>query len=333
LLELDLAEESAVDCANCNMTPAVSGAGPDKLWAFNPKTRCCTFNPILPNYLAGQALLRGGQSEAVVKARLTSRVGVTPMGIIPPKSWITLYQRVRRREYGRSERLLCPYWVGGEFACGVWKDRNHVCRTWFCRHDHGAAGREAWKTVKGTLSVAEQLLAVFCVREGRAPPKRRSRKQFARWYRWCARRVAEVGDEDIAKLRRHPALVERLEEVAALAVSPPKPIPDMVVTSVAGVENDGDKVWVFGYSRFDGLLLPRSIFLFFSKLDGQRSWSQALAETNSEAAEPLDESVVHELYRIGGVRSPEPGDIPGLGDDEPTFELTEDGFYFRALMP
>jgi hypothetical protein len=273
LLELDLAEESAVDCANCNMTPAVSGAGPDKLWAFNPK----------------------------------------PMGIIPPKSWITLYQRVRRREYGRSERLLCPYWVGGEFSCGVWKDRNHVCRTWFCRLDHGAAGREAWKAVKRTLSAAEQLLAVFCVRDGRAPPKRGSRKQFARWYRWCARRVAEVGDEDIAKLRRHPALVERLEEVAALAVSPPKPIPDMVVTSVAGVD--------------------RSIFLFFSKLDGQRSWSQALAETNSEAAEPLDESVVHELYRIGGVRSPEPGDIPGLGDDEPTFELTEDGFYFRALMP
>ncbi|MBW1881092.1 MAG: hypothetical protein JRJ84_22290 [Deltaproteobacteria bacterium] len=254
------------------------------------------------------------------------------MGIIPPKTWIKHYQQVRRRDFGRSKRLRCPYWVDGQYACGIWKDRNHVCRTWFCRHDRGAAGRDLWKSVKLSLSAAEQLLAGFCVRDGRPPRKGAKRKHFARWYRWCARRVAEVETAEIAKLRSHPALVERLEEVMAAALPPLEPIPDIVVTSVRGAEEDGDKLWVFGYSRYDGMLLPRSIFLFFSKLDGEHTWFQALAETNDEADEPLDASVPHELYRVGGIRSPEPGDLPGAGDDEPTFELTEDGFYFRALM-
>jgi len=315
------------------MMPAVNGVTPGKVWAFEPSLKCCTFNPILPNFLAGRALLRGGQSRSVVEARIREGTGVRAMGIVPPRGWVERYQRARHHAFGHAAWLRCPYAVEGQYGCGIWKDRNNVCRTWFCRYDGGAHGRSLWRAVKDVLSAAEQVLAGFCVREGRPPPKRAKHKQTTRWYRWCARRVEAMEAGEIEQLRTHPELGKRLEKVRTVAASPPGPMPEIVVTSVGGAEPDGEGVWVFGYSRYDGLLLPRSIFLFFSKLDGEHTWAQALAETNAEADQPLDPSVPHDLYRIGGIRSPEPGDLPGPGDDEPTFELTEDGgFFFRALM-
>jgi hypothetical protein len=50
--------------------------------------------------------------------------------------------------------------------CGIWRDRQSVCATWFCKHERGAVGWDFWnRGVRELLTVAEAALARLCVLE------------------------------------------------------------------------------------------------------------------------------------------------------------------------
>ncbi|MBW2256683.1 MAG: hypothetical protein JRI25_19090 [Deltaproteobacteria bacterium] len=91
----------------------------------------------------------------------------------------------------------------------------------------------------------------------------------------------------------------------------PDPIPDRVCASLRGYEEDNGLVFLCSYTGYDGIRTPRTVFAFLSRLDGIRTWREALEESNAELDEPLPEKLVHELYRIGALRDPEPGDFRG----------------------
>ena len=84
-------------------------------------------------------------------------------------------------------------------------------------------------------------------------------------------------------------------------------VADVLVPAVSKVERHGDRVLVAGYSTFDAVSAPPSVFALFNRLDGATPWRTALAELADPA---LDEALVLELRRAGALRDPAGSDDP-----------------------
>jgi hypothetical protein len=75
-----------------------------------------------------------------------------------------LYARLREQDqFGRDDSFLCPYYNTDGGLCGIWRHRNAVCSTWFCKHERGAIGRRFWLSVCRLLQHVERELATYCV--------------------------------------------------------------------------------------------------------------------------------------------------------------------------
>ncbi|HUQ07640.1 MAG TPA: hypothetical protein VM261_34335 [Kofleriaceae bacterium] len=293
----DLPGESRSDCARCPLAREhVEAPWP---WRLDDDGRCCTYHPTLFNFRAGRALARGGESAALVLARIARRDGVTRLGIGPPAGWIERYDG--GTAFGRDASLRCPYWVGGAHTCGIWADRPAVCRAWFCRHDHGFEAASTWSQLGDAVGDAEEALARRLCDQG-APPDadRADASEWADWFRWCAERATILADgappdPDERVLAHRDALV-RIRSGARPA------LPDRLVPSVSAMWRApapaDERVLLAGYSTFDAIDLPASVFTFLSRLDGATAWRDALA-----GVQGVDEDVVRELYRTGVIRA------------------------------
>lgn len=185
--------EKKATCGNCPMAAREDPPPPER---FLPDVRCCTYHPDLPNFLVGRVLGRGGQGAARMQARLrASRAGVTASGV--GDSWLgqLRYEADGRAGFGRDRGLTCPYWVEGPLSCSIWQDRGAVCRTWFCRHEEGFVGRDAWLALRDALDAAEHDLAAAALDAGTAPWPWAPIEAFEDWYRWCAAWVDGLDDE------------------------------------------------------------------------------------------------------------------------------------------
>jgi hypothetical protein len=318
---LDWAEESRATCERCAMVPETCGEPASSPWAFHPGTRCCTYFPMLANFLAGRALREGGVAAGLVMQRIVEGAGITALAIAPTEAWVTLYRQAMAERFGRDPSLLCPYWVGGERACGLWAHRSATCRTWFCKHDQGLGGAVEWSQVKQVLARAETLLARFCVDRGEPPGQGAAVQAWRDWYLWCAGRVDEAGGDEIRALADEVLIEQRSDLVQIKRIRPRVP-PDVVVPAVSEMWPEARGVRISGYSHYDTVLAPGSIFAFLSRLDGVRTWRQALAGASAAGA-VIDEVVVHELYRVGAIEAPGAVDAtvirrepwPGLAED------------------
>lgn len=145
--------------------PDVSGQ-PGLRQAFRPDVKCCSYNPSLPAFAVG-ALLADEQpawdeGRRRVRARIAGQHGVTPRGIDgPPAYW--LRYRSATNAFGRARDLLCPYFDEGR--CTIWRWREAVCSTYFCKHDRGADGRLFWQAVRQYLVEIGEALLVHALLE------------------------------------------------------------------------------------------------------------------------------------------------------------------------
>jgi hypothetical protein len=161
--------EPHATCENCAMlaVPGESGHREDDDF-FNPKTKCCTYTPKLPNFLVG-AILDDNSPEmaagrALVVERIRRKVAVTPLGVSGTNAYALLYGNGPGL-FGHSGSMRCPYYledvIGG--GCGIWRHRNSVCRTWFCKHDRGGAGKRFWDAANELLMEVESTLAIHAL--------------------------------------------------------------------------------------------------------------------------------------------------------------------------
>lgn len=168
LLGGPITRESQATCEQCAMLPPPGARGGTDLY-FNAETKCCTYVPALPNYLVGRALGDGDPALAAGRAslerRIADRVGVTPLGLDRPPVHRVLYRLGGPAgAFGRSRALRCPHYLaeaGG--ACGIWRHRNGVCSTWFCKHVRGATGQRFWHGLEQLLTTVERELARWCL--------------------------------------------------------------------------------------------------------------------------------------------------------------------------
>ena len=280
----------------------LTGAPARHPWAFAADGRCCTYHPRLANYAIGRALDRGGVSAQVIDERLRNPAGVSPWGIEPPeRAGETPGKRENR--FGRDLSLRCPFWVGGAHACGIWRDRNAVCRTWFCRHDDGMLGAVAWTSQRRLLTHLERRLADFLVAQAgdrnpqlTDPSATVGPASWKSFYRWCARRLDQMSPEEREQLQT-PESIQLRRRVRDHRALGPLPVADVVVPVLGDAILVEGRLWVHGYSRYDFIALPIDSVHFLAALDGRRTWRQALASAHQAGAR-MDESDVRELQRL-----------------------------------
>ncbi len=160
-------EETKATCASCAMCPTAERPAAPGVVFFRPDTKCCTYHPRLPSYLVG-AILRDERADMSegrrrVRARIASRVGVTPRWLAPPKKYGLLLEASREASFGRSRALLCPYYEDEGGLCTIWRHREADCSTFFCKYVAGADGRTFWRSLGGYLRLVERRLTELAV--------------------------------------------------------------------------------------------------------------------------------------------------------------------------
>ncbi|HNZ44116.1 MAG TPA: hypothetical protein PKN41_12355 [Bacteroidales bacterium] len=159
-------------CSDCHMicnTREELGLNQSK--PFAPDTKCCTFMPQIPNFLAGALLSDTDPLAATGKNRLLQRIenrkGIFPHGVYPVKKYSLLYEAGRELGFGKSRALRCPYFIEGKYNCALWKYREAICATWFCKYVAQQAGFEFWDAVKCCIKYVEDKLTLhFLARKG-----------------------------------------------------------------------------------------------------------------------------------------------------------------------
>lgn len=165
----ELPAEPRATCHDCVMCKgAAQPAEVAREIRFSPNSKCCTYVPLVPNYLVGQ-ILQDHSDEAQfgrtqLLERLKQRVGATPVGMVVDAHSARIFDRlVEKDQFGRDDSFRCPYYNPDGGLCGIWRHRNAVCSTWFCKHERGAIGRRFWLSVSRLLQHVERELATYCV--------------------------------------------------------------------------------------------------------------------------------------------------------------------------
>ncbi len=309
-------DEARAACGRC---PMVASAAPHP-WGFAAETRCCTYHPSVANYAVGRALGRDPATAARIRQRLADRAGVSATGIEPPPARDRLYQLGGAGTFGRDVGLRCPFWVGGEHSCGIWRDRPATCRVWFCKHDDGLGAAVTWSQLGILVSEAESRIARLLCERGQPPAGADvDVDTWAAWFRWCAAEVERLGPDDLAALAS-PAMVERRAALRALRDRPARRLSSVLVPTLTEWVRDGDRVWLTGYSTYDAVAAPTAVFALLARLDGQTPWAEALAAARAETGEAaLDDVLIAELHRVGALSAADGADdlpfdvAPALG--------------------
>jgi Fe-S-cluster containining protein len=170
-------EEPKATCNACTMLPPADPM--PGVTYFRADTKCCTYQPFIPNYLVGailadpEPLMAEGQRR--VRAHIASRIGVTARWLAPSRKHTALFRAARESSFGRSTLLRCPYYKEEGGLCTVWRHRESVCSTFFCKYAAGADGQAFWRAVDAYMRMVERELAAHVVLtlapELREPPR------------------------------------------------------------------------------------------------------------------------------------------------------------------
>lgn len=285
-----LPDEALADCASCPMAGA----------PFLIDVRCCTFHPVLPNFLAGRALRRGGPGADQVRARLQNPDGLDLRGIGAPSGWREAYEKDRDEAFGRRASWRCPYWVEGPLSCSVWQDRNSTCRSWHCKHVDGVHGQRVWSALRALGRGVESALARHVAA---CDPEPSDAESWEAHYLRCTARVEQLDIDALHALR-----TEHLDALrGALSAARDRlhvPVPDVLVPNVRSVEPEGSLVRLVGYSDWQPGVFPMAVFGLLGRCDGHTSWADAVASAVG-AGEPVQASWVRQLFDLDLLRVPE----------------------------
>jgi hypothetical protein len=161
----DIPTEPKATCSDCAMcdTPERKAFG---AYPFRPDVKCCVYEPDLPNFLVGRILADDTQphGQRTVRQRIARRVAATPLGVDTSPSFRLMLEK-SNNAIGRSLKLRCPHFVEETQGCGIYNNRNHLCSTWWCKHERGLIGYSFWQVLKRFLKALESDLANWCLLE------------------------------------------------------------------------------------------------------------------------------------------------------------------------
>jgi hypothetical protein len=328
-------EATCENCAMCTEGPH-RPAGSDYL--FDPKTKCCTYIPELPNFLVGRILsdddpaLAAGRAS--VEKRLSEGLAVSPMGIGRSPTQRFMYALTAQTQaFGRNPDLRCPHYIEGQAGnCGIWRHRNSICATWFCKYVRGAVGAHFWRSLLQLLVTAEVNLIQWCICEldlgegslqrvlgapgpdvprsdpiceGELDGRADEATRRAVWGKWfareraffveCARRVEGLSWREVAGLCGTQMRVQELlvRRAYEQLLSDALP-PALRGGSFQIVKGGRTHTRVRTYSPLDPLDVPRAVMEALPFFDG-RPTEAAVREIAMQKGMYLDESLLRKL--------------------------------------
>lgn len=327
-------DETQATCRNCAMLPLADGP----LLAdhyFSPKVKCCSYIPALPNFLVGRILAdaqpdlaRGRQSTL---ARLQNPELANPLWLERSSLYDHKYDH-RKEFFGQLDEMVCPHYVDQEGGlCGIWRHRNGVCATWFCKHIRGAVGHRFWTALRDLLIAIERDLAQWNALELEIPleavrdlGRADSRSQAIRlleieqtqpdlatgrrqqiWGKWagreedyyleCAQRVeALTWSEVLAICGPDVQALARLVDQAHRRHRSEKVPERLRPGQVKIISMAGEHVIVESYLGSDPLKIPRRIFDLLPRFDG-RSTPEVITGITLATGLKVNPSLVRKL--------------------------------------
>ena len=324
--------EATSDCTNCVMQKPEDAADGEWFY-FDPKVRCCTYEPALPNYIVGRILRdqdpERGAGRATVEARMGRRVDTFPWGIRRSKRFDILYG-TNTALFGRASDLGCPHLMEGNLGCGIWAHRPGVCSTWYCKHDRGQTGHGFWTNLALLLREVELMMGAWCVGElhggvaairqalnpeagipvssdlGGALDEKEYGKVWCEWagreaefYRACASCVDDIQWEDVERIGgvRLRTMAELTRSAYEKAVS--TDVPERLKAGPFRILNSGGgKRTVETYSGFNPLRMPEALFRVLPYFDG-RPTEETLEEIRAKEKLRLQPALVRRLADFG----------------------------------
>jgi hypothetical protein len=335
LLRSPIPHETRATCDDCAMcAPEGERSGNGTLY-FSPVTKCCTYQPKLPNYLVGRALedpdFAFSAGRKTLEKRIDDGVGVTPLGLQQSAVFDVLY-RNGSDAFGRASALRCPHYLeeaGGR--CGVWRHRNSICATWFCKHERGALGLAFWHRMRDLLMAIETALSTWCVLESDLEPESQEAlfpgqgrpgsppslsaadmdlrvepqaadRLWGRWrgrerdfYRECAARVTPLTWQDVAEIGGSEVAVRARMTQLAFATMSSERVPDRLAPAAFHVIASGaEGVRVVGYSGTDPLDLDPAVLEVLPYFDGGPA-QRALAAIEKGLHVRVEEDLIRRL--------------------------------------
>ncbi len=331
--------ETRATCDRCSMCDH-GDPSPVAMEYFNADTKCCTFTPVIPNYLVGAILADDSPEMAEgkrrIKAAIAKRIAVTPTHLSRPRK-VTLLMTGYGDVFGRTKSLLCPYYDGDNPAgsCTIWRHREVVCMTYYCKYSGGMRGYEFWTALHRYLSFVQRVLAQSAMRmvdpsvvEPRfkrnmltledmedLPPKESDYKAW--WGQWVGREeefylkchewLKRVSPAEFAKhideSKEGKELYERL--IAKYEVNQSKLLPRSLVRNARMQENHvGDKVVVTTYHRYDSFALDKELFEVCGMFRADQTVEENLARLEQEEGIQLTPDLIEYLVGAGVLVEP-----------------------------
>lgn len=304
-----LPTERRATCADCVM------CGPDVVGDnhFDPRSKCCTYVPRIPNFMLGRVLADGSipDGRETVLARLAMGEGISPLGLEVSAVDQAAYDAVVDADgFGRSAALRCPHYLP-DGRCGVWRHRNGICSTWFCRHESGAHGQRFWEAVQLMFTELERAVGYWIARRLRWPEGvpdafEADKKLYAGdWGPWaddqpgfyaaCAETFATL---DWAQVRRiGDGRFDRLcEDVQACYAALRGPLPNRLFVAEDLERHpraDTHLVDLLAYSATDPLTVSAQVSAALDAFDGRRV-SRVIAALQAEGLD-IDLDLVAQL--------------------------------------
>jgi hypothetical protein len=330
--------ETRATCADCAMCDK-GGASPALETAFfRPDIKCCSYHPTLPNYLVGALLEDASPGFEVgrgrIREKIARRIGVTPEWLAAPRKFLVLFEAARESSFGRSDSLLCPYYDRAGGNCSIWRYRESVCATFFCKHTAGAAGHAFWTALRRYLFHVERLLARHAAKsidpalrdpdlprmkltredlEDRPPAETTYAGTWGAWvgreedfYRKCADRVRSLERADFECLVDEPGRALLAAAVESYdAVTQPKLLPRLKLNPDMRIVPAPGGVGVTTYSRYDSLFLTEALYEALGHFSGEDSVEVVLERLRRDHDVELPTSLLLELQLHGVVTSAE----------------------------
>lgn len=160
-----ISRESIANCGSCIMLKPEQPVPGQQYYSDDSK--CCTYFPVIPNYLMGYLLsdvsVETAEGRKRLKELIAAGAGVRPEGISPPRRYNLMYERGRKNGFGKSSALVCPLYDRKKCGCSVWKARSAVCATYFCRYNCGVDGENFWYAVQNYIREAEKCLSGYAL--------------------------------------------------------------------------------------------------------------------------------------------------------------------------
>lgn len=321
--------------------PSGQTAGPGQRF-FDPDVKCCSYYPVLANFLVGQGLAGADPAaRASMEARLTADAATaTPMGLVQPPAYAALYDG--GRAFGASKALRCPHYVVDTGGCAIWRHRNAVCATWFCKFERGEVGARFWNAVLRMVEALERALARHCLIEldigadalaaltrhpawMTGPPPlgaaeldgRADRKATELWGRWAGREreFYQRAGELVESLTWAEALGVAGAEVRGLAIAVQRQfaalkdegLPErLTLAPVTVVASHPEWLRLETFSDFDRLDMPPVLFEALRFFQGGPN-EESLAAIREEVGVSLDTDLVRKLADFGVLKG---ADLP-----------------------